>query len=192
MKKLMIMVMGLLLCLSVGASAVMADLESEATAHVYVNVVPNVAVRVMDANVDLGQVQFGDFYSTITFRIDANSQDVWISAAASNLYKGNDPASEVDPLPVADAAGVRITPTNANPMNGGSNIAQYIEGTTINGFPGLLTEQINFESSQNNHFSQDVDLLFTWKQPDPEQPQGQYSGFVKMYAMLYPVGNTAE
>ena len=190
MKKLVIMVMGLLICLSVGASAVMADLESEATAHVYVNVVPNVAVRVMDANVNLGQVQFGDFYSTITFQVEANSQDVWLSAAASNLYKGNVPQSEYY-LPVLEPAGVTITPDFATPMNGGSNNASFIGDYEINGFPGLLTEQINFESGQNNRFSQDVDLVFTWRQPDPDQPQGQYSGWVKMYAMIYPL-DTAQ
>ena len=182
----MIIVMGLLLCL-IGAQAAFADLNGDATAHVYVDVVPNVAVGVLTGSVDIGEIQTGDFSATITFRVDANMQDVYLSAAASPLYKGDDPTNtEVAPLPLLESAGILFEPTNANPMNGGSNVASYTGDTTIDGFPGLLTGQIQFESSQNGHFSQDVDLTVYWQQPDPEQPQGQYSGLVQMFCLLMP------
>jgi hypothetical protein len=48
----------------------------------------------------------------------------------------------------------------------------------------MMTESIIFESAQNNHFSQQVDLVVWWIQDDPEKPMGEYSGCVGMTAWV--------
>ena len=48
----------------------------------------------------------------------------------------------------------------------------------------MMTESLRFESSQNNHFSQDVFVTVTWIQIDPEQPTGEYSGRVRIIVFL--------
>ena len=185
MKIRLTLIHGLIFCLIIAQSA-FADIDSDASAHVYVRVNPNLAVGVIDTNVDLGSVQMGDFSATITFRVEANVNDIWIWTAVSDLYKGDDPYNlTVDPLPVLQSEGVLIEPAHARPAAGASNIAAYNGPGDINGFPGHMTESINFESSQISRFSQDVDLTIFWTQPNPEQPQGEYSGLVKMYCFIF-------
>lgn len=165
--------------------AASADMESMAQAHVWVDVVPNVAVGIADSQVDIGGVQTGDFVANITFRIDANMEDVDLQPVVSELYKGDDPTGqEVTPIPVKTEEGVLIDPVNANPTNGASPVAVYVGDTEIDGFVARQFSAINFESSQNGHFSQDVVITVTWNQPDPEKPQGEYSGFVQLYCFM--------
>jgi hypothetical protein len=167
--------------------AVRGDTEGSASAHVFVNVDPNVGVQASTAIVDAGTVQTGDFSATIDFRVDANLQVVTFYAVASPLFKGDDPlGTEVPPIPLNLSEGIEIDPDNANPLEGGSQVAAFISGSNedIDGFPGVPTEQITFESSQNNHFSQNVRLTVTWNQDDPEKPTGEYSGKVKLWALL--------
>ena len=183
MKKLIAVLMGLMVVAT--ASVCFADTENSAVAKVYVKVDPNVAIRPLTAIVDAGSVQIGEFSADVKFRVDANKESVQFFAAASPLYKGDDPTnSEVPPIPLAK--GVVIQPTNANPIAGGTNVADYGTPTTIDEFPGMQTNAITFESSQDGHFSQDVNVKFTWDQPDPEKPMGEYSGKVKLTALLLP------
>lgn len=165
-----------------------ADQSGSATAAVFATVNPNVAVGVLTPIVDAGTVQMGDFSATIAFRIDANMQFVALFCSASPLYKGDDPTEpEVPEIPLNISEGVVIAPTDANPVNAGSNVAAYTgPGENIGDYPTEATETIVFESSQNNHFSQDVYLTVTWNQDDPEKPMGQYSGKVKLTVLLLP------
>jgi len=188
MKKL-VLLLAVGLMLTGMAVSVRGDTEGSAAAHVFVNVDPNVGVQASTAIVDAGTVQTGDFSATIDFRVDANLQVVTLYAVASPLYKGDDPTgTEVAPIPLNLSEGIEIDPDNANPLGGGSQVAAFISGTTedIDGFPGVPTEQITFESSQNNHFSQNVRLTVVWNQDDPEKPTGEYSGKVKLWALLLP------
>ena len=169
--------------------AVSADPTASATAHVYLNIDPNISVQAIDANVNAGTLQTGDREVPITFRIDANTEAVSMSALVTKLYKGDDPKSTiVAPILPNQSAGVVMQPDNANPVNGGSNVADYISDgqvTTEKGtFQGKLTEQIVFESSQNGHFSQNVEITPTWTNEDNEKPQGQYSGYVVLYTAV--------
>ncbi|MBL7218523.1 MAG: hypothetical protein ISS69_00275 [Phycisphaerae bacterium] len=189
MKKLfLLLVVGVMLTGMV--VVVRGDTEGSASAHVFVKVDPNVGVQASTAIVNAGTVQTGDFTATIDFRVDANLQVVTLYAAASPLFKGDDPlGTEVQPIPLNVTAGIEIDPDNANPLGGGSQVAAFLIGGAtedIDGFPGVPTEQITFESSQNNHFSQNVRLTVTWNQDDPEKPTGEYSGKVKLTALLLP------
>ena len=165
-----------------------ADPESDAVCHVFVEVDPNIGVLAMAPYIDLGSVQTGLFSGIIPFRVDANTEQVRISAACSNLYKGDDPDTViVPPIPVYDPPedplfGISIVPTMGNPTGGHTHMAAFTQATTVDGFPAMLTETLTFESAQNNHFSQQVDLTCTWIQEDPEKPMGEYSGKVQMFA----------
>ena len=186
MKKAIAIIFGMLSVFAFVLSA-NADLDSNAKAHVWVDVVPNVAVGVLSSSVDIGDVQTGNFSATIMFRVDANMEDVNLQPVASMLYKGDDPTNQdVAPIPLNTGAGVLIQPTNANPTAGASNIARALEPANIDGFEGFRFDQINFESSQNGHFSQDVAITVTWLQDDPEKPQGEYSGYVQLFCLLTP------
>jgi len=178
-----------LLSLVVGVGIASADPTSSATAHVYLNIDPNIAVQAIDANVDAGTLQTGDRSVPITFRIDANTEQVSMSALVTKLYKGDDPKNtDVAPIPVNLSAGVVMQPANANPVNGGSNVATYIgTGNVTNPkgvFEGSLTQQLAFESSQNGHFSQNVEITPTWTNELDEKPTGQYSGYVVLYSAV--------
>jgi hypothetical protein len=166
----------------------MADLADDATAHVYVDVVANVAVAVQTAVVDLGSVQTGLFAGEVIFRIDANQETLDLQAAVTNLYKGDSLTAEAI-IPVAAALGALVEPENGNEIEAGDNILAYAGTDEINGFPALLTEIGTFESGQSGHFSQNVVVTFAWDQIDPELPMGEYSGFCMLRAMILPNGN---
>jgi len=167
------------------AGSAMADTEGMATAHVYVNVVPNVSVGVLTPNVDLFTIQTGLICGQIIFRIDANSEQVCLAVGPTYLYKGDDPTDPiVDPILVSVEDGALIEPTDANPLAGGSPFADYMFAYNYNGFLGWQSEFICFESSQPGYFSQDVYVTVWWNQDDPEKPQGEYSGFVTLWATI--------
>ena len=186
MKRFAILLMIALFVVSVGLT-IRGDTEGDATATVFVVVDPNVAVTAGTPIVDAGTVQMGQFCATIRFRVDANLQQVSLSVEASDLWKGDDPlGTEVLPIPLDLSAGAVIAPTNAMPLAGGSTTASYTGDTQIGNFPAKSTELIAFESSQNNHFSQDVFVTVCWNQDDPEKPTGEYSGKVKLNCILLP------
>ncbi len=178
------------LAVAVLSSNAFADSANEAMAHVFVNVDPNISVQTLTGNVGLGTVQLGSFGGSATFQVDANEESVMLGVATTDLYKGDDPNNtDVKPLPVDLSLGATISPDSANPIQGGSNVAQYDTGGTTISTPygdmnGYRTNDITFESSQNGHFSQNVNVDVGWQQPDPEQPKGEYSGYIVLYTAL--------
>ncbi len=189
MKKSLLIVAGICLLLFGMASSALADPAASAVAHVYMNVAPNIAVEAVDANVDAGTLQTGERQVPITFRVDANTQAVAMSVLVTQLYKGNDPTNtEVNPVRISTPRGVAIDPDNANEVNGGDGVAMYVGPSSMTNekgtFEGMETEVLTFESSQNAHFSQNVEVTPTWVNTDNEQPQGQYSGYVVLYAAV--------
>ena len=173
------------------AGVAFADESNDAICHVYVDVDANIGVMPVLSSVDLGSVQTGTFTGMIPFRVDANTQKVRMGAAASYLYKGDDPDTVwVDPILLfldELEPGIDIVPHNANPVAGGDHRAMFVGDVTVGvdpGYPGKVTEDIVFESAQNNHFSQQVDLFVTWIQDDPEKPMGEYSGNVQLFCWI--------
>jgi hypothetical protein len=165
-----------------------ADLNGSASVHVRVLVNPNVAISAVAPTVDAGTVQTGNFTASIDFTVDANKQEVSFQVDASPLFKGNDPTETiVTPIPLNLSAGALIQPINGNATGGHSNTAAFTgPGPTIQGFPTSATEVVQYSSSQNNHFSQNVNVKVTWNQGDPELPTGEYSGVVQITALLLP------
>lgn len=187
MKKIIVVFMSLMLCLFVFTPAAFSATDDNAIAPVSVTVNPNISVGDNPGGLSLS-VQTGNVSGAFVFRIDANMQYVDIQVGASHLYKADDPNNnDVAPILVNGDAGVDV-----NPAKGlGKNLA-FInsEPYDINGFLGIISETGTFESSQNGHFSQDVDVMVTWNQDDPEKPQGEYSGFVQFYCMMIGDGGT--
>jgi hypothetical protein len=173
----------LLLCAPVATCEVPPTESNDALCHVYVDVDPNVTMMPMFSSVDLGSIQTGEIMGTIPFRIDANTQKVRIWCAASKLFKGDDPDTvHVPPIPFVFGSGIEIYPESASPVGGEDNHVEYINFWQIDDFPGFVTQSVVFESAQNNHFSQRVDMVVHWDQSDPEKPMGEYSGKVQMLA----------
>ncbi len=163
----------------------LADLRDEATAHVYVEVVANVAVGVETAVVDLGSIQTGQFSGEVVFRVDANQETLDLQAAVTDLWKGDSLDAEAT-IPIYAGAGVLVEPENGNEIQAGDNVLAFGGTEEINGFPAMNTEIGTFESGQAGHFSQNVYVTFTWDQVDPELPMGEYSGFCLLRAMILP------
>ena len=186
--KRILALMGVIVLATAGIAS--ADLENDASCHVFVEVAANIAIESMAPYFNLGSIQTGVFSGTIPFRVDANTEQVMLSAGASGLYKGDDPESVfVDPIPLYMPVelldnGIDIIPHVGNPTGGHGHRAVYDQPVIIDLFPGMQTESVVFESAQNNHFSQQVDLVVTWTQDDPEKPMGEYSGKVKMWAWV--------
>ena len=165
--------------------------NSDASCHVFVDVDANIAVGVLSPYINLGSIQTGEFSGTIPFRVDANTEQVRISAEVTKLYKGDVAPDttgfvDVDPIIILPYSTVDIIPYMGNPTGGDDNHAKYNRLAVIDGFKGFGTQSIVFESAQNNHFSQQVDLIVWWLQDDPEKPMGEYSGKVKMFAEVVP------
>jgi hypothetical protein len=164
-----------------------ADPEDDAMMEVFVQVVPNMTVNPLAAYVDMGDIQVGEVWGWVPFRVDANTQTCKFYGAASKLFKGDDPINpEVPPIDLCIDAGISFMCTDANPTGGQDNNAPYMGAYTVNGYPGMISEQVEFESSQNNRFSQDIIMEVCWLQTNPEKPMGEYSGFVAFFAMVVP------
>ena len=177
------------------ATPLLADTMGMVIKHVYVDVEPNVSVGAQgsDHHTTSGGlgIQTGEFDIVVPFRIDANQEQVGIQIEATPLWKGDDPFNnDVEPIGLCDYDAVEIDPDNANPLQGGDAFPEPVSGgININGSPSQRFETIIFESSQNGHFSQDLDVTVCWDQRDPELPTGEYSGWVKLTAMIGPSGN---
>ena len=175
--------------LCAAAAAEMPEVFGQADAHVFVNVVSNIAVGVVTSNVDLGQIQIGRFPGEVVFRVDANVEQVELSVEASNLYKGDVPTSPYV-IPVSTGAatdGALVQCELGNAVAGHGNLLAWLTGVVmINGFEGVASETWTFESGQDGHFSQDVTVSLEYDQADPELPQGEYSGWVKLVATVLP------
>ena len=186
MKRYLLVALAFLLALVLGVSQANADRESDAVADVVCEIVPNIAVMPDTPFVDVGDVQSGEFEATIVFRIDANTQTCRFKAMGSNLYKGDDPTEPtVLPIPLIGDAVFSIE--NGDPTGDQGNSLRFgTAGDPIGDFPTLQTGWIEFESSQNNHFSQLLTLVVTYDQDDPEKPMGEYSGKVKLLAQTRP------
>ena len=155
--------------------------------RVAVNVAHTVTVGVLaPASTPVIEPAVEDAVIRVGFQVDANSQMLRLGAAASKLWKGDVPNSQYY---LDNKGGVRIVCDFANPLNGVSNIAVFGPSTTIGIYPGLSTNGIIFESSQNNRFSQACYLRFTWTTTDSELPTGQYSGMVRFTGTIYPAVN---
>ena len=191
MKKLLAIMMGLMICFAFGSN-VLADFDNGATTTVALEVKPNISVASKAGFFSMGTVQTGIFTYTIPFRVDANEQTIDMYVEVTDLYKADDANnSDVAPIPVAEGqmplgGDAEFGAEFGNPTGGASSEVLYEAGYTgeVNQVPARKSEQLEWESSQSGHFSQDIAVTVAWDQDDPEKPQGQYSGFVRLNCAL--------
>jgi len=175
-----------LIVLGLGANG-SADTFSSATARIRVVVMPSMSVSAVE-RVTVQNTQAGPIQATVTFLIKANLHRARLYVEASDLYKGSDPSNRsVTPIPLDTAAPAVIEPASATPAAGNSNAAGWIgRGTPIGAFETHLSETLEFESSQDRRFTQEVDVTLTWNQDDPSRPLGTYGGMVRLTALATP------
>lgn len=188
MKKLLIVAVALIMV----AGTAWAVEQDSPPAHVTVSVDAVLAVgagSIMSA--DLGSMNIGTASATVCFRIDANQQDVWLQTIATDLWKGDVATADdfkiviagVNP-PVA-GAGALVQPAIGNQISLPTNILPWIANVaTIGGLPAMTTTVGHFESGQWGHFSQEVCVTVDYENDNPELPQGEYSGWIKIVAGL--------
>ncbi len=182
MKKLFLVAAALSLLF---VTAARADLESSAVAHVYVNVSENVGVQASTPIVDAGSIQTGDFTATAQFSVQANQEQLQLLVDASDLWKGDDPTNtDVSPIVVKTSEGADVKAANGNPLAGQSTVLPFVGTDTVNGFPTQKTAVRTYESSQNGIWNQLVTVKVTYNQPDPLKPKGEYSGVIRLTAMM--------
>ena len=181
MKKTFIFCMSLMLCLLLTISrTAFSDTAGEAITRATVKVIPSITVGSNPTGADMGEIQTGLFTGTFLFRIDSNIQYVNIQISATKLYKAGWPG-EVAPVPIANSEGVEIDPDVTL-----SQTVAYETEVTINGLDGSQFAMLTFESNQDGRFSSDIDVTVTWDQDDPTKPEGNYRGFVTLYAVIVP------
>jgi len=172
--------------LALFASIASAEIAQHAETTVFVNVDSTLAVMA-GAATDLGTVMSDEFGKAVTFHIQSNNEQLWMSAAATHLYKGMDSNSEVDPLYVVADAGVMITPSAGTRLlsEGGNNTLALDDDTYehSSGMKGVMSEVGGFESSENGTWNQDVEVDFKWTVPST-QTEGEYGGYVSLWVYI--------
>jgi len=203
--KLRTMLTVVVVLLAMGSTVVMGQaIEASATRDVYATVTPGLTVVPgPSGSVDIGSVGgVGTLTGTVEFNVHANVQEVDFYVVATCLYKGDDPFSEYI-IPVAGpgctvdpALGNAVQPADndliwtsetlisANAIDDGTVTVSNTANLLFNSMLASQSEQQEFESGQNNRFSQNVDVIVTWEQIQPELPVGVYSGFVKLVGVL--------
>ncbi len=181
---------GMLAALAVlgpAASPGLAQQTASATAKVVVTVRPHIAVVANAPTVYAGSIETGDFSATVGFRVEASAPRVHMAVGATGLHKAGDPTDPaVPPIPVKQSDGVRIETSGASPLGGRGNVAVFVESGSIDDLPAMTTERIAFESGRNGRFDEDVRVTVTWRQDDARKPPGEYSGKVRLMAMILP------
>lgn len=185
MKRKILTLTGVAAAAAVLSTSAFADTASSTAAHVYVDVSPNVSSGVLTGNLALDSVQNGTNPTAhVGFTLDANQEQLWLAVQTTDLYKGDDPTSTYL-LPVNQPLGATIQPVKGNPTTGASNVGVYgATAVPYDGFNAYMTNYIEFESGQNGDFSQAVYVDVGWINDNPEQPTGEYSGYVVLYSAL--------
>jgi len=156
----------------------------ESSVYVCVNVVPIISISAPPVAVFLDNLQSGQISGQVTFRIDANFQDVQLCVMATDLWKGQPASNPTNPkIALVTSTPVQVMPQNGDEMpSGADNQLEWTADTTgdIEGLPAKRTVASYFESRDAGCFGQQVAVTVVWNQTDSELPPGEYSGFVKL------------
>jgi hypothetical protein len=138
------------------------------------------------ADINLGCVGVGNVTGKVCFEVDANIQILNFRAAATDLYRDDNPSS-VYKIPVA-GTGAQITCQYGRQIPSGTGLLAWQADPSPSmlpaGWTGAVSETGTFESGQNGAFSQPVWVTVQWDQSDAALPAGRYSGFVKLAAAV--------
>lgn len=157
----------------------------EATVHVQTWVEPQIAIsEPAVVIIDLQGHRLGSMIpSQVRFHVRANTQEVELQVACTDLYRAGDPTSP-HRIPVADP-GAKITcaddearvlawqndpPTDALPA----------------GWTGEVSEMALFTAASSPVFSQDVSVEVAWNATDLSLPMGEYQGIIRLIGLVRP------
>ena len=158
----------------------------QATARVRFRVEPQIIVsqpRVVA--VDLQDYRAASsIRSQVRFSVHANTHQVELHVACTDLCMAGDPASE-HKIPVA-GAGAGITPERA----GGAQLLPWLgsppPGVLPAGWTGAVSEAGVFVGPSAGTFNGDVTVDISWQSADLDLPTGQYCGIVTLIGMINP------
>lgn len=184
-------------------AAAFADIEFSSIKPVAVTIAPTIKVSTDPGTTAVTPtLQTGDIKLQVPFRIDANTQWVNIQAFATDLYKadagvvGSQSAhkilhsGKVDvtvlPSPDPEALGALVGATGPAQLTYDGNkqsIAPDSTAATVL-WEFYQTNLGRYESGIRGRFSHDIKLGVTWNNGNSELPQGNYSGFVRLYGQV--------
>lgn len=127
------------------------------------------------------------FWATGHWLIHSNTQRNKFRCAATDLYKGGqNPASGNDyntlPIPVDTGTPATIMATLSQDESGQNGTAAYADTDTDGNWTFQRTQWVNFHANTQEP-TQYVSCKMHWVNDDPEKAQGDYVGFVRVYAM---------
>jgi hypothetical protein len=176
-----------------------------------VNIAPEL-VSAVTPSVDLGEIGAGVLPGIITFEVHGDVQNVDFQVEATCLYKGQT-ATSLNIIPLS-GAGAEVVAALGSPVGDiseplpwttaitssivtnaqGIGITEVSGGISnvINGMRGNSTVVQQYESGQNNAFSQEVVVTIEWDQINHCLPVGQYGGYVKLKARPESSDNWSE
>lgn len=150
------------------------------------------------SNNNLGDHMPAPVHGTFTFFVEANVQQIEFSCGATDLFKGGitmdiTPGnSHDDPIPLDKDYGCTISMDGAMPQGGNTPTASFAGGLS-DLLQGIQSEWVVWKTNAINFHanfpepSRNVSIDLRWNHTNPEQRIGEYSGFVKLYAMI-PIG----
>jgi hypothetical protein len=149
---------------------------------------PTLAINAKTPIVDAGTIRTGDFCALVVFTVEANREKVIMFLEGSDLHKGGNPSdNKVGPIPLNTSKPAEIIAHHGKRNSGLPNTALWNgAGDPIAGFPSKKTETVTYESGQKGQFKQDVSCRIWYTQPVAPKATGQYSGKVKLTAMIGP------
>jgi len=183
----------MIVALVVGGSVPRADAAhgtSSATARVYATVVPSITVsepRIV--TIDLQEHQMDAPIGTqVQFLVRANTQNVELQVACTDLYRAGDPSSACK-IPVG-GLGVDVAHEHHDARIGGSRLLPWCSAPLVGllppGWTGAVTEVGLFQTTAAPTFTQNVTVGVSWQPPGPNLPIGEYTGFVRLIGMVRP------
>lgn len=143
--------------------------------------------------VEYGQTQTAEggpsaFWASAHWLIHSNTQTNLFACSGTDLYKGGqNPASGNDfntlPIPLDTATPATITASLAQDESGGNGSAAFGGATDTDGnWTFQKTNYVSFHANTQEP-TQWVTCEMHWINDDPEKAQGDYVGFMRVYAM---------
>jgi hypothetical protein len=124
----------------------------------------------------------------VGFLVRANTQEVELQVACTDLYKAGDPTS-LHRIPVV-GAGARVTCEHGHGTAGSDSLLQWhhspLPGHLPAGWSGAVSEAGTFTASPAATFSQNVTVDVSWSTTDSGLPSGEYRGVVTLIGMVRP------
>jgi hypothetical protein len=157
----------------------------EATVYVQTRVEPQIAIsKPAVVIIDLQDPMLGSTIpSQVQFRVRANTQEVELQVACTDLYKAGDPTSAYR-IPVADP-GAKITCEGDD-----ARLLAWLNNPPTDALPagwmGEVSEVGLFTAPSDQVFSQTVNVEVAWNATDLSLPTGEYQGIVRLIGMVRP------